>query len=39
MMSVNTDIYSDEIENHLFAYHLEITAIDVNAFLSFDVFF
>lgn len=29
--------YSDKIDNHLYAYHLEIT-IDVNAFLSFDVF-
>lgn len=32
------DFYSDKVENHLFAYHLEVTATDVNVFLSFDAF-
>ena len=39
MISVKRDLYSDKIENHLFAYHLEVTATDVNVFLSFDAFF
>lgn len=30
----NEDFYSDKVENHLFAYHLEVTATDVNVFLS-----
>lgn len=38
MVSVKRDFYSDKTENHLFAYHLEITAIDVSVFLSFDAF-
>lgn len=39
MVSVKRDFYSDKIESHLFAYHPEITATDVNVFLSFDAFF
>lgn len=39
MISVKRDLYSDKIENHLLYITSLISAIDVNAFLSFDVFF
>lgn len=31
MISISMGHYSDKIESHLYADHLEITAIDVNA--------
>lgn len=39
MISVKRDLYRDKIENDLLYIISLITAIDVNAFLIFDVFF